>query len=190
MIKEIQRRPMIRPLLCWIAGILLQTVYPLEKYTGLLLTIPLVTLSLSYILKPSTVSFSNRWFWGIHHLIFLFFLSVQLTSFHQKNTIKQFTTFSLQDKANTLRQKMVTKIETLDLNENEKAVLSTITLGDRKKLSSHTKKQFAMTGAAHMLAVSGMHVAIVCGFFTFLLTLVPYRHRWRFLIYLLQLLLV
>lgn len=48
------------------------------------------------------------------------------------------------------------------------AVLSALTLGDRSELEPHTKRAFSVSGAMHILAVSGLHVGIVYAVFYYL----------------------
>ena len=52
-------------------------------------------------------------------------------------------------------------------------MLATITLGYRKDMSRDVRKRFSVTGVAHLLAVSGFHVAVVCGFLSFLFSFLP-----------------
>ena len=58
--------------------------------------------------------------------------------------------------------------QTLNLTDEEKSVLATITVGYRQAMSREVRNRFSVTGVAHILAVSGFHVAIVCGFLSFL----------------------
>jgi competence protein ComEC len=60
-----------------------------------------------------------------------------------------------------LQSDLLKKIETLNLTEEEKAILATITLGYREGMDWEIRRQFSMAGVAHLLSVSGFHVAIV-----------------------------
>lgn len=52
------------------------------------------------------------------------------------------------------------------LEGNEFEILSALTLGYRKSIDPEIKQVFAVTGASHVLAVSGLHVGIVYLFIT------------------------
>ncbi|MCS2894164.1 ComEC/Rec2 family competence protein [Parabacteroides faecis] len=75
----------------------------------------------------------------------------------------------------------------LNLSKEEKSVLATITLGYRKDMSRDVRKRFSLTGVAHLLAVSGFHVAVVCGFLSLLFSFLPKSPFYRWLKYLLTL---
>ena len=49
-----------------------------------------------------------------------------------------------------------------------KAVLPALVVGDRAGLSSSLWRTFQLTGGAHLLAISGLHIAIVAGWFWWL----------------------
>ncbi|MDD6211165.1 MAG: ComEC/Rec2 family competence protein [Bacteroidales bacterium] len=49
----------------------------------------------------------------------------------------------------------------LNLSDENFAVLSSITLGDRSDLTDYQRDSFANSGLSHILAISGMHIAIL-----------------------------
>lgn len=61
----------------------------------------------------------------------------------------------------------------LDLTVQERAVLSALTLGYTAELDTEIRQRFSATGVAHLLAVSGFHVAIICGLVSWLLSYLP-----------------
>lgn len=62
----------------------------------------------------------------------------------------------------------------------EMAVLSAITLGNRASLDWETRKLYSQTGASHVLALSGLHLAILYFFYQFLVGRLLMRHAtWR-----------
>lgn len=67
------------------------------------------------------------------------------------------------------REKLLAVYETLNLQTDEKAVLSALTLGYKHDLSPELKNSFSVTGAGHVLAVSGLHVGIIFMITNFLL---------------------
>ena len=67
------------------------------------------------------------------------------------------------------RKKAIDKLHA-HLEEKNVALASSLILGYRYELDSEIKKQFANTGAIHVLAVSGLHVGIIVGFLLLILT--------------------
>lgn len=49
-----------------------------------------------------------------------------------------------------------------------RAILPALVVGDRSRLTSELWQQFQITGGAHLLAISGLHIAIVAGWFWWL----------------------
>ncbi len=60
MIKELQIRPFARPLLVWIAGIMLQTVFSCCTYFWVLLLLPVIILT-----TAGLVLRGQEHFWGL-----------------------------------------------------------------------------------------------------------------------------
>ena len=87
-IKEIQKRPFIRPLLIWITGILLQAYLDCRILSLLLILIPLLIILLSHIAAISGPdknywSYEFRWLWGAAFLLLLLSFSIQQTAYWQ-----------------------------------------------------------------------------------------------------------
>ena len=57
------------------------------------------------------------------------------------------------------------------------AILKTMILGDRSDISSDTKLLFQRSGIAHILAISGLHVGLIAGIFSWLLALLRIRKK-------------
>lgn len=193
MLKMLLKRPMARPLLVWITGILLQISCQIEPYSVLFLIFSLTGILFSwyYAGKQSGKSlFSGRAIWGIHLVLLLLFLSVQFTCLHQKRQEINLLPAGVFLKAENIRDKVLSSIEKLAVPDDQKAVLATITLGYRQALPKEVRNRFALTGTAHILAVSGMHVAIAYGFLSFVFALFPLKYKLSFLIYLLSLCLI
>lgn len=64
-------------------------------------------------------------------------------------------------------------------NSEAAAFANAVLLGDRSHLSDDMTERFRLAGAAHFLAVSGMHTSIVAGFAVFLLKLCGVGKRAR-----------
>lgn len=180
MIKEIQKRPFIRPLFIWITGILLQSTLSCKIASVLFLIIPVfLILGISYFTEKRNekIYFETRWVWGAVFVVLLLSLSIQRTAWAEIRLNSVLPTSRLELLACSGQQYLLKSFDTLRLTETEKSVLATITLGYRKTMDRDTRKRFSITGVAHLLAVSGFHVAIVCGFLSFFLSFLL-RTQW------------
>ena len=77
------------------------------------------------------------------------------------NIIKQNQKFSIYSYFSDLKDKIIIKIEKSSLNRSTSDFIISIVLGDKSFLSSETKETLSSVGLAHVLALSGMHVAII-----------------------------
>lgn len=192
MIKEIRKRPFARPLFVWIAGIVLQANGSFQRLSFGLLLIPFIALFVSGLplfKQKQWVAFSARWTWGGVFFSLLLFLSIQMTAFYERRSLSD-APGSIRVLAMECRERLLQPIETLSLTDAEKSVLATITLGDRTSMSKETRRQFSVSGVAHILAVSGFHVAIVGAFVSFFLSFLSVGNTGRWLRYLLSLVLI
>lgn len=73
-----------------------------------------------------------------------------------------------------MRQQLLEHYRQLGLDEQEFAVVAAMTLGDKGWLSRQTKDDYSVSGASHILALSGLHLGIIY----WLLTL-PFAGRGR-----------
>ena len=179
MIKELQIRPFARPLLVWIAGIMLQTVFSCCTYSWVLLLLPVIILTTAGLVLRGQEHFcyETRWLWGVVFLSLLLFLSIQKTAYSQFEALSEHPASLLSRWAREEQQRLLEPIAKLNLTDEEKSVLATITVGYRQAMSREVRNRFSATGVAHILAVSGFHVAIVCGFLSFLFSFLP-RNGW------------
>ena len=187
MLGEMQKRPFVRPLFWWITGIVLQVCFPLEQLSWflLLLVAVVIVVSLFVIKRQSTVSFQNRWVWGALISCLFVFLAIQSTHLSEKRMAVPSSSGWLQEKAKQTQAAMVSKLDGLQVSDDEKAVLATLTVNYRKALSRETRSRFSATGVAHILSVSGFHVGIVCGFLGLLFGAFPKRTVFHWLRYIL-----
>ena len=84
---------------------------------------------------------------------------------------------SLRMRALALRERVVNLYASLGFGENEKAVLSALTIGDKSELAREVKDVYSSVGASHVLALSGLHLGI---FYMILSVLLPMRRDRRF----------
>ncbi len=73
------------------------------------------------------------------------------------------------EKAFWLRNSIIDALKKQGLNKNELAVASALMLGYKDLIEDDLQRAYSSAGAMHVLAVSGLHVGIVYGIFTFLL---------------------
>lgn len=180
MIKELQIRPFARPLLVWIAGIMLQTVFSCCTYFWVLLLLPVIILTTAGLVLRGQEHFcyETRWLWGVVFLSLLLFLSIQKTAYSQFEALSEHPASLLSRWAREEQQRLLEPIAKLNLTDEEKSVLATITVGYRQAMSREVRNRFSSTGVAHILAVSGFHVAIVCGFLSFLFSFFFSPQEW------------
>jgi len=187
MLEEIQKRPFARPLFWWIAGILLQVCFPLQRASWVLLVVVAVVVILSLCLttKQSHVSYQYRWVWGVVIACFFLFLAIQSTDLAEKRMSAPPSSGWLQEKAKQAQADMVGKLDRLQVSDDEKAVLAAITVNYKKAMTREMRSRFSAVGVAHLLSVSGFHVGIVCAFLTLLFAAFPRRPLFHWLKYIL-----
>lgn len=81
-----------------------------------------------------------------------------------------------------LQQNAIKKLERLNLKPSSQGVVEAMTVGYRGALGGNLRADYSATGAAHLLAVSGLHVGIVFVLVNLLLYLLPAFRRggvWR-----------
>lgn len=95
----------------------------------------------------------------------------QVTGQHAARTFRQ--------RALEYREKVLSLYRDLGFKGDELAVLSALTVGDKEELSDDIRETYSVTGAAHVLALSGLHIGFIYALFLFLFT--PLWRRWRVL---------
>ncbi len=91
------------------------------------------------------------------------------------------STLLLPDKAHDIRiasakaqAYLTSKLSRLQLDHKTEALCRAMTFGDRSMLDSAHREEYAISGAAHILAVSGLHVGIVAMLVNILLFALPF----------------
>ena len=72
---------------------------------------------------------------------------------------------------NTMQQRLYQRLADAGLEGDELATVGALTLGYKQDLNKELKHHFQASGAAHVLAVSGLHTGIIYGLVLWLLTL-------------------
>ena len=143
---------------------------------------------LSGKLKPEP-EYNARWVWGLVFCCLLLFLSIQVMAYHEKR-LPSYSSHPLQEWAKRQQKRLTASFDSLKVTKAERAVLGAITLGDRSSMPGNVRRQFSVAGVAHILSVSGFHVAIVCGFLLRILSFLSGSSAGRWIQYLLSLLLL
>ncbi|MCD8292679.1 MAG: ComEC family competence protein [Prevotellaceae bacterium] len=84
---------------------------------------------------------------------------------------------TLRQRAADLRGRVVDYYRYAGFEGDELAVLSALTVGYKETLDRELKETYALTGAAHVLALSGLHTGFLYALLLFLFA--PLWHRWR-----------
>lgn len=86
---------------------------------------------------------------------------------------------SLKQAALDQRERIVELYARLGFKGDNLAVLSALTVGDQDNLSEEIEETYSVTGASHVLALSGMHIGFLYALFWLLFS--PLWKRWRLL---------
>ncbi|MCH7399291.1 competence protein ComEC family protein [Belliella sp. DSM 107340] len=83
----------------------------------------------------------------------------------------------------SLRSRIMTNMDSLIIDSHANQVAKALLLGQKKNLEKEINEAYVTAGAMHVLAVSGLHVGIIYGFF--FLFIKPFRLKiWKRVIYL------
>lgn len=93
-------------------------------------------------------------------------ITMNISTSHSPNTTARQTT--IPSWAMELRQKAEQKIEMMGLQPEVEALAKAITIGSREAITPALRQKYSRSGAAHLLAVSGLHV----GFIFFMINIV------------------
>ena len=86
---------------------------------------------------------------------------------------------TFRQKATDQREKIVDLYRRMGFQGDELAVLSALTVGDKEELSEEIIETYSVTGASHVLALSGLHIGFLYALLWFLAA--PLWRRWRLL---------
>lgn len=83
----------------------------------------------------------------------------------------------------SLQERLYRRLEAARLEGDELAIVGALTLGYKEDLDPEVKQRFQASGAAHVLAVSGLHTGVIYGLLLLIVTLGGrfkplYEERW------------
>ena len=83
----------------------------------------------------------------------------------------KYTVRPARDHTLPLQYRLYKRLEAAGLEGDELATVGALTLGYKEDIDPEVKRHFQASGAAHVLAVSGLHTGIIYGFLLMLMTL-------------------
>lgn len=181
MLVELQKRPMVRPLFFWILGIITYVFLPHFGISAFFLFLAFFFLRFSRC--GDTLDYCDRWHWGIVFSLLMLVSAILICACIDRVGENVFFHLHGLDWTNDVRTHLLNRLDNLHLEGSAKNFLSAILLGDTHELGKELRLQFSVTGVAHILSVSGFHVAVVCGFFSFLLSPLPSLGFFKWLKY-------
>lgn len=84
---------------------------------------------------------------------------------------------SLQEQALAWRERVLDLYRKLGFQGDELAVLSALTVGCKEELSEEIRESYSISGASHVLALSGLHIGFLYALLLFAMRILP--NRWR-----------
>lgn len=99
--------------------------------------------------------------------------SHQLDAEHEPITLLTSADLSRKDVAlermHHLREQVEQNMRSLGIEEQDFAVVAAMALGDKDALDADTRESYSISGASHVLAVSGLHITIIFQLFVMLM---------------------
>jgi competence protein ComEC len=77
------------------------------------------------------------------------------------------------------RNKLIDRYRMQGLDGQQEAVLTAMTLGDKSLISSDVRNNYSISGASHLLALSGLHLGIIYAILAMLTGGRRYRSQWQ-----------
>lgn len=89
---------------------------------------------------------------------------------------KKFSIISFAEKS---RNSILDLYRSVNLEKNQFAVLSALTLGYQDEIDKETKEDYSYSGATHILSVSGLHVGVIYFILSFVLARIFRGNKWK-----------
>ncbi|HIO97820.1 MAG TPA: DNA internalization-related competence protein ComEC/Rec2 [Leucothrix sp.] len=135
---------------------------------------------LSWFKSPQSISADERWQFkvrmkhpsgflnpgGFDYEKWLFTQRIIATGYVRKSTINENIRLAEPPwwSINHLRQKINKNIQDNVANKTSSAVISALVIASRSQLNDQQWQQLQKTGTSHLIAISGLHIAVVAGF--------------------------
>lgn len=173
---EWRKRPLARPLFLWIVGTLCEVCYPLQRGSFVLLIPALAALACNVGRRsgPRELRLETPYVRGVILICLTLFLAIQRTALAERHLDDPTPApTAWQRAAHDVQGRIVERFGQLRLSDDEHAVLASLTVNERSGMTRDLRRRFSTVGVAHLLAVSGFHVALVSGALALLLSLLP-----------------
>jgi competence protein ComEC len=179
MIKTLRQAVFLRLTLFFVLGILIQTQINLFPYWIYVIVFSSAILSISLLPKVAS-SYRWRWLFGAGLLLFCFSGAGILTHSTKKQSDWRFAKTRF-EKTETMkcRRILLNRLKTILPDEKSFSVAATIAFGYSDDLDKDTRQTFAAAGTAHILAIGGLHFAIIYSMLNFLLSFLGNNRRER-----------
>ena len=165
----IVQHPMLWCAICLMAGIAIGLYYPLPYY--------LPTLLAAFI--ACIVTRRTRHWHDALTLLVWFLLGcskASVVSIHSTRPIWQQT---VEQRAKALRASLITRLEKSGVRPQTLILCSALVVGEKSGLEYETKQAYRKVGAAHLLALSGMHLGIIYGIIYLIFVRWVRHSKWR-----------
>lgn len=158
--EELEKRPFLRPLLAWIAGIVTAVYCPyVRELSGVLLGICLLLVIFSPSGEKGRANYAGRGLWGMFFLSACFLFATLYTNYRLSLPPQPLPAW--QERAAQWQAELVAAFGSLGLTEKEESVLATLVMGYRESMARELTESFTAAGVVHILSVSGFHVAVL-----------------------------
>ena len=92
--------------------------------------------------------------------------------------LAEFQFHAFQNAAMKVRGYCIEVFDRYLLDPDERSIASAMVLGFRNQVAQDIYQSFSETGAVHVLAVSGLHVGVICGILVFFFDRIRIKTRW------------
>ena len=160
----------------WIAGILCEVCYPLQRLSFVLLVPAIAALVCSLGRRSTTreLRLETPYVWGTILVSLTLFLAIQRTALAERHLDDpRPAPTAWRRAAHAVQGRIVERLGQLRLSPDEHAVIAALTVNDRSGMTRDLRRRFSTAGVAHLLAVSGFHVGLVSGALALLLGFLP-----------------
>lgn len=128
--------------------------------------------------------FRLKWkFFTINTAYIIFFLIGMLngtrTSTRSDSTIESVSATYIKEVLQNTRRRFTERTGEIIDDDQSRAVILALTIGDKEHIASETKVAYQKSGAMHLLALSGLHIGTIYGIMGLLLLFLNFNHASR-----------
>lgn len=117
-----------------------------------------------------------------HYSVFDYYINKGIVSRVYVNGYQRIgTDTALLERMILLRGILSDKFDRIETTNENRALMQALTLGDRSEINRDQRDSYSRAGAAHLLAVSGLHVGIIFAVLSFLLGWLSLLRRGRYI---------